>query len=273
MRRRVQQQPAYVLHTRAFSETSVIADVMTKHHGRLAMIAKGAKRLKSPLRGVLQPFQPLRIGFSGKGELQTLTAAEFDGRLRPLTGKRLYCGFYLSELVLSLTHRHDPIEDVFIHYADAVRQLADAGCDLEAVLRRFEVNLLAALGYGLLLEHEAGSRRNAIGEDALYDYVPDLGPVRRPSSTTRQSLGHDLTVVGGGGVDENLISVHGATLTALKSGDVSSHRVRRESKRLLRVELQRRLEGKTLKTRQLLHSLSNLQRPATIEPGSQTQAS
>src|SRR3990170_1584267 len=105
---RFQQQPAYVLHQREYSETSLLLEVFTVNHGRIGLIAKGARRASSRLRGVLKPFQRLLIGWSGKGELAVLTAAEADGPDCSLEGPALYCGFYMNEGLLRLVKRHGP---------------------------------------------------------------------------------------------------------------------------------------------------------------------
>ena len=105
---REQQQRAFVLHRRNYSETSLIIEVYTHRHGRLGLIAKGARRPSSRSRGVLKSFQPLLIGWSGRGDLMTLTGTEAEGAAIDLRGEALYCGFYLNELLIRLLHRHDP---------------------------------------------------------------------------------------------------------------------------------------------------------------------
>ncbi|MDR0564817.1 MAG: DNA repair protein RecO, partial [Azoarcus sp.] len=144
-RPRIAQQPARVLHTLPWRETSLIAEVFTRNHGRLALVAKGARRPMSEMRGVLMAFQPLLIGWSGAGEVKTLTHGEWRGAHPPLTGRALLCGYYLNELLLKLTAREDPhpaLFDAFEATLAALRQEEN----LPPLLRRFELTLLRELG-------------------------------------------------------------------------------------------------------------------------------
>src|SRR5687767_13115594 len=117
---------AYILHSYAYRETSLILQAWTEHHGRVGLVAKGARRPKSPSRTLLAPFQPLVISWFGRGELKTLKAAEPAGPAWPLTGPSLFPAFYLSELLLKLTHRDDPHEGLFAAYDEAISALRDA---------------------------------------------------------------------------------------------------------------------------------------------------
>src|SRR3989344_6459145 len=173
---RIHQQPAYVLHHRDYSETSLLLEVFTAHHGRIGLIAKGARRASSRMRGILKPFQRLLIGWSGKGELAVLTGAEQDGPDTALIAQALYCGFYMNEGLLRLLHRHDPHNSLFDAYQTALQQLR-MFCSNEPVLRIFEKNLLRELGYGLVLDQDIDDR-SPIDNHAMYDYILDRGPVR-----------------------------------------------------------------------------------------------
>src|SRR6478609_8357938 len=117
---RVTQQPAFVLHSYPYKETSLIVEVLTRDYGRIALVAKGAKRPHSKLRGVLQTFQPLSVGWSGKSEVRTLTGAEWLGGLLPLEKSALLCGFYLNELLVKFVARDDPHRPLFDHYVEAL---------------------------------------------------------------------------------------------------------------------------------------------------------
>jgi DNA repair protein RecO (recombination protein O) len=173
---RIQQQPAYVLHPRAYRESSLILETLTRDHGRVAMVARGAKRPKSKWRNLLQPFRPLLISWSARGELGTLTSADQVAAPPALHGEALYCGMYLNELMMRLLHRGDPHPEVFEQYRQVLAELA-AGASLQPVLRVFEKHLLEAVGYGLVLdrEHATGT---PVSDDAFYDYRPDRGAVR-----------------------------------------------------------------------------------------------
>ena len=99
---RHRDQPGYVLHSYPYQETSLIVEVFTREFGRVAMVAKGAKRPHSPLRAALMPFHALTLDWSGRADLKTLRTAEWRGAFRLLTGRALICGFYLNELLLKL---------------------------------------------------------------------------------------------------------------------------------------------------------------------------
>jgi DNA repair protein RecO (recombination protein O) len=173
---RIQQQPAYILHPRAYRETSLIIEVLSRDHGRVAMVARGAKSPKSKWRNLLQPFRPLLISWSARGDLGTLTSADQVAAPPALHGQSLYCGMYLNELLIRLLHRGDPQPEVFERYRGVLAELALALAP-QPVLRLFEKHLLEAIGYGLMLDHESGSD-TPLREDACYDYRPDRGPVR-----------------------------------------------------------------------------------------------
>lgn len=179
---RVQLQPCYLLHRRPFRDNSELLDVFSVEHGRLGLVARGLSRRRrgGPLGAVLQPFRPLLLSFSGKGELLTLTGAESGGELPPLHGEALLSAFYLSELLLRLLQRFEVQPAVFTAYGAAIADLSDvagggnARVALEPALRRFEFRLLEELGYAVDLCTEA-SRGAAIRADASYALVPDFG--------------------------------------------------------------------------------------------------
>lgn len=232
---RFQQQPAFVLHQHDYSETSLLLEAFTLNHGRIGLIAKGARRPSSRLRGVLKPFQQLLIGWSGRGELAVLTGAETDGPDTALEGPALYCGFYMNEVLMRLLHRHDPHGVLFDAYQTTLRQLRLSGSN-EAVLRIFEKILLRELGYGLVLDQDIGDR-SPIDDAAMYDYILDRGPVRlthpdlhRPSEGVR---------------------VRGASLQALARESLSDPAVLRDAKTLMRAALARHLGERPLHSRKL----------------------
>ena len=133
-KRRVANEPAFLLHRRPYTESSVLIDLFSRHHGRIVLIAKGARKLKSRWRGSLLPFQSLIAAWSGRGEVKTVTGIEGEGTPCGLRGKALYCGYYMNELVLRLLHRFDPHEDVFDNYRSALALLSTEG-DQERVLQ------------------------------------------------------------------------------------------------------------------------------------------
>src|SRR5881394_1835536 len=137
-RDRRDDQPAFVLHAHPYRETSLIVEALTADYGRVALVARGAKRPRSELRGILQAFQPLTVSWAGAGEIKTLIRAEWRGGLPLVTGSALLCGFYLNELLLKLLPREDPHPRLFASYATALADLA-AGGEQAPVLRRFEL--------------------------------------------------------------------------------------------------------------------------------------
>lgn len=170
-------QPAYVLHQRSFRETSLIVESFTRDHGRVAMVARGAKSARSRWRNVLQPFRPLLISWIQKRELGTLTAADQVASPPALQGQALFCGLYLNELLMRLLHRSDPQVEVFERYRHLLGELA-SGAAPQPLLRVFEKHLLEAIGYAMLLDREhAGGE--AIQAQYWYEYRPDRGAVRR----------------------------------------------------------------------------------------------
>lgn len=228
---RVVQVPGFVLHHYDYGETSLLLEMFVRPHGRLGLLAKGARRPRSPLRAVLVPFQPLMVGFTGRGELPVLTLAE---PLRPtsaVTGRALFCGLYLNELLLRLLHRHDPHERLFDSYAEALERLSGESTE-ETVLRVFEKRLLEDIGYGLVLDHDVEDG-GTLDPDIQYRYLPERGPVRARAQ------------------DDEGVVVQGASLLALAREQLDEPAAQRDSKRLLRVLLARQLGERPLSSRKL----------------------
>lgn len=173
---RVEAQHAYILHSRAWRETSLLLDAFTRDFGRVALLARGVRGARARLpRSVLEPLQPLSVAWSGRGELRTLTAAEPEGNAHALRGHRLLSAMYVNELMVRLTARDDPNPGLFERYAVLLDELA-ATRSLAWNLRRFERDLLAALGYALQLETTA-DRGEPIDPACAYDYLPEQGPL------------------------------------------------------------------------------------------------
>ena len=235
-RQRVDAQPAYVLHTYPFRETSLIVEVFSRDFGRVALLARGARRPRSALRGLLMAFQPLELGWAGKGEVQTLMKAEWQGGQPLLSGKALFFGYYLNELLLHLLPREDTHASLFAAYAAVLRRFAD---NLqEADLRRFERALLQELGYGLTLTHDA--QGVVIDPDAHYAYEIERGPVRlaRPGNSA--------------------LSVRGKTLLDLADDALSDPATQAEAKQMMRALINHHTGGKRLETRKIFMELQEL---------------
>src|SRR3990170_725676 len=164
---------AYILHTYPYRETSLLLDVFARAAGRMTLVARGARRPHSAMRGVLLSFQPVQLGWYGKGEVRTLTRAEWVGGQPLLRGEALLCGFYLNELLLRLLPREDPHEVLFDHYATALARLATER-EQAPLPRGFERRLLQGLGDALALEREAGTGA-PLDPDGLYRYDLERG--------------------------------------------------------------------------------------------------
>lgn len=237
-KQRIQDQLGFVLHSYPFRETSLIVEVFSRNHGRVPLVARGARRPRSALRGLLMGFQPLQLSWFGKHEVRTLHSAEWQGGQPLLQGTALLCGFYLNELLLNLMARDDPHESLFDYYQHTLMRLAQEP-DLAAILRSFEKHLLQELGYALLLEHEAGSSRS-IQRDTEYRYVLESGAV---PETKAEGQG---------------LPVNGKTLLDMAMDDYSDAETARQGKQLMRMLLDHHLAGKVLHTRELMRDLQKL---------------
>lgn len=226
---RVNLEPGFILHSKAYRDTSLLLEIFSAEFGRLSLVAKGAKGPRSKFYGLLQPFYPLLLSWSGKGELQTLTGAELQQQVIQLAGKSVMSGFYVNELLMRLVTRHDPHPDLFQIYQLTLYQLQN-GND-EVVLRRFERMLLQEIGYGLLLEQEADSGA-AIEVDADYYYDIERGPVKSQPQSDQ-------------------LLVKGQTLIDLASDDYTDATSLKQAKQLMRMILWHYLGGKPLKTQLL----------------------
>lgn len=225
---RVELHPACVLHRKPYRDTSLLLELFTRDHGRIGVVAKGARR-RQALSVLLQPFSPLMASWSGRGELKTLIDAERGISWPSLSGVALISAFYLNELLMRLLHRDDPHPELYNAYVDTLTMLA-AGDEAEWLLRLFERELLEAIGYGLLLTHEADSGE-AIQPERRYCYHLEQGPV---------------VTAGNNGL---VISGHG--LLALASGEKPDACGMAECKRLMRAALGLYLGNKPLESRKL----------------------
>lgn len=232
---RIALTPGYVLHQRAWRETSRIVEIWTREHGRLGLVARGVRRPKSPFRSLLQPFTPLLLSFSQRGELGNLTGLEAMAMPTALQGRALMAGFYLNELLLRLLPRQDAHPDLYDRYADALRCLGQIR--QAAVLRVFEKHLLAAMGYGLILSHS----------------VPDGAPVD-PEGCYRYDLRAGPQSTAGGAVVG--IPISGRALLALHHEALDDAEDLRAVRRLLRDALEQHMDGRALKTSGVMRAMT-----------------
>jgi len=256
----------YVLHTYPYRETSLILQVWTEKHGRLGLVAKGARRPKSASRAVLVAFQPLALDWFGRGELRTLKTAEPSGPATPLGGHSLLSAFYLNELLLKLTTRDDPHEGLFAAYDEAITSLrsisrstvvpAEAGIQyigppsararqegVERILRRFELKLLQELGYAVELAREAGTHAPIVAERE-YLYVVERGPIPAPQDVPTPA---------------NAVRLRGHTLIDLECGRLEDAATVAQAKQLMRLLINHSLNGQELATRAMVRDLQRLE--------------
>jgi DNA repair protein RecO (recombination protein O) len=241
----------YVLHSYAYRETSLILQLWTERHGRLGVVAKGARRPRSASRSLLVPFQPLSLSWFGRGELRTLKGAESAGAGLPLAGAALMGAFYLNELLLKLTHRDDPHEALFAAYDEAIARLrtlsrggahAELAAAIEPVLRRFEMRLLRELGYALELTREAGSHAPVVAERD-YWYAVERGAERAGEA---------------GEARPNAVRLRGLTLQHLERGELEDPLTVAQAKQLMRLIINHFLDGEELATRAFARDLQRL---------------
>lgn len=231
MSHRIQLEPVFVLHTRPYSNTSLLVELLSKTHGRVVVIARSARGLKSRYQGKLQLFTPILASWSGQRELKTLGNIELNGPAFQLSGSSLLCGFYLNELLVRLLHREDPHPNVFDAYEKALSELQ--GEAISATLRTFEKTLLFRLGYGVPLKRDIQSG-DPIQADVHYQFIPERGFLaceERP--------------------DDRQVFL-GKSLLALEAEQFECETVARDSKRLMRMILSRHLGARPLKSRELM---------------------
>lgn len=248
----VELQPAFVLQSRKYRETSLLLDFLTFEYGRISVLAKGVRTAKSRTVALLQPFKALLVSYSGKSELKTLTHVELNAEAFNLDGWGVYCGFYINELVSRFLHKYDPHPEVYAEYSDCLTALASAinttskelietagrvpaaspgSMALEAALRVFEVNLMQHVGFALPIEYDFNNQQ-PINTSARYQVQIDRGITEHP---------------------QGLVS--GKTLLALTSRKFTDFQSLSEAKQLMRTVINFHLRGKPLKTREVLSKI------------------
>lgn len=238
---RQDQQQVYILHTYPFKETSLVVEMFSQQFGRIAAVAKGARRPRSAMRGMLQSFQLLTSTWSGKNELKTLHSLDWSAGLTLIKGDALMCGFYINELLLRLLPREDAHEALFDYYANALLALSQlqekSSAESAVILRKFELKLLQELGYAVpLLEDENGL---ALIADKTYRYEAEYGAC-------------DISAT------KNGVQLRGQTLLDMAKGHYQDVVTQQQSKLLMRYLLAHYLGDKPLYTRQLLIDLQGI---------------
>jgi len=236
-KQRIDGAAAFLLHAHPYSETSLVLDAFARDYGRLAILARGARRPRSALRGVLMAFQPLQLSWFGGGEVKTLSRAEWQGGLPLLERTSLLLGYYLNELLLKLLPREDAHPALFDAYAAALASLTRGAVDT-AELRRFEKTLLRELGYGLTLDRVADSGA-PIRPEGQYEYQVERGVVESHGVPSR-------------------LTFSGRTLLDLAADDYSDPRTLAESKLLMRHLMSYYLGNQALQSRRVFVELQDL---------------
>lgn len=227
----IQLQPAYVLHTRAYRDTSLLLELFTRDFGRISALAKGAKANRSKFKGVLQPFSPLLVSWCGKTDLMTLTGAEACGLAHLLAGDGLICGLYLNELLIRLLHRYDAHAELFHVYQETVINLQQK-VNQQASLRSFELKLLSELGYAMPLNREAQTG-SLIDPEQFYYFHPQEGLFPCPAEKEMPTAF----------LGKNLLAIHAKEFTQPS--------YLHDAKRLLRTAINHLLGNKPIKSREL----------------------
>jgi DNA repair protein RecO (recombination protein O) len=227
---RINFQPAFVLHSRAYRDTSLLVELFTEQHGRVSAVARGVRTVKSKSKGLLLPFTPLAVCWSGKSTLMSLGKVEANGSGYNLSGHNLLSGFYLNELLLKLFQHNDPHPLVFQAYQTALAKLKN-GDDLQLVLRLFEKQLLKELGFGMLFNIDSSGEK--INTNANYYYQHERGLEISSSAN----------------------SISGKSLLALHNEELTDPIVLAEAKKLMRQIFDHLLDGKELKTRKFFTDL------------------
>lgn len=233
---RVELEPAWVLHTRQYRETSLIVELFSAHHGRMGVVARGVRSPKSQMKAVLRPFQPLVASWSGRGDLVTLQKAERSGNSYNLNSVSLAAGFYANELLIKLLQRRDPHPLLFAHYGSLVKDLQD-NAEMEPALRNFELTLLRELGFGLNLSVDAREML-PLDDGQAYEYHLERGVLPVHEST------------------EATLVYTGAVFKAIEAADWSDAATLKAGKRLLRYTLDHYLDGRELQTRKVYTAMT-----------------
>ena len=231
--RRVQLEPAYLLHHYAWRDSSRILELLTRSQGRVSVFARAARRGGSTLPATLQPFGELLVSFTSRGEAGQLTGAERVRAPSALSGDCLMSAFYANELLIRLLPRHDPHPVLFDAYSTLLVQLHDGAGHPARPLRLFEKRLLDELGWGLSLESDAGDG-SPLEPLRSYRYRIDGGP---------EAID---------GVAEGELVFSGASLLSLAREDLADERSLADARRLLRAALDQCLDGRPLRTREVL---------------------
>ena len=233
-KKRVLKQPTWILHQRPYRDTSSIIDIFTRDFGRVSIIAKGGRSPKSKFRGLLRPFFPIKLSWYSGKNLGNLVEIDVVGKPYNLIGDSLLSAYYLNELILKFLVKDDPQVEIFDLYSRTILDLIETG-DIAPVLRKFELEFLKLIGYGLNLEFEAVTHL-PVRDDLFYEYNPDIGLVISDKKN-----------------DQYVFS--GTDINAINQGDFQEKKTVKSANRLLKSIINFHLDGRRLKTRRVLEEL------------------
>jgi len=243
----VHTQPAFILKSRRYRETSLIVDLLTRDFGRVSVLAKGVRQVKSKTAGLLQPFVPLLVSFTGKSDLKTLTQVELNDPNLMLKGLSIYSGFYINELIMHFLFYSDPHPQVFEDYRQCLNSLKQP--EIEQALRLFELNLLENVGYGLQLLHDVVNNK-PVEEGKTYQFRADQGPVESANA-----------------------AFSGLTLRAIQARKFNDKKILKESKKLMRTVIDYHLQGRKLQSRAMIAEVcKHINVPADMTTASQSES-
>lgn len=233
-KKRVLKQPTWILHQRPYRDTSSIIDIFTRDFGRVSIIAKGGRSPKSKFRGLLRPFFPIKLSWYSGKNLGNLVEIDVVGKPYNLIGDSLLSAYYLNELILKFLVKDDPQVEIFDLYSRTILDLIETG-DIASVLRKFELEFLKLIGYGLNLEFEAVTHL-PVRDDLFYEYNPGIGLVISDKKN-----------------DQYVFS--GTDINAINQGDFQEKKTVKSANRLLKSIINFHLDGRRLKTRRVLEEL------------------
>ena len=227
---RVKNETCYVMHSVPFSESSLIVNFFTKNVGRVNVLAKGARRIKSPFRGLIRPFVLLNASWSGKGNVPVLRELSIQSQIHQYSENSYYCCTYLNELINRLLADRDPHPELFDLYQLTLNELTENSADPSVLLRIFEKHLLKILGYEMVLDRES-DRKTPISDSQYYLYDFQNGPIRAE--------------------ENNPSAISGKTLLAIANERIVTPEAKSESRRLLKHALNHHLEGRRIHSREI----------------------
>jgi len=232
----VQTENVFVLHSRKYNDTKILLDVLSENYGLVSGVYRKYKNSREAIQ-----FVEVSICWKGRSELKTFSEMECTRPSTMLQGEKLYCGFYLNELLLRVLPGNDPQTNIYPAYAQCLGELASSGSH-ETALRKFELTLLSVLGYGLDFFADTQGRPLSKSGDILYSFVPESGfdllgtGTESPGSTART---------------EKSVAYSGEILQAISRGEFQQQSVRKFAKLLCRAALSPILGDKPLKSREL----------------------